>query len=148
MKPAHHRLSLLSLVFCVSIAACLHVTVPDAPRETPAANYTDPDALLALLSKPVQPYVLVDVRTQDEYTGGHIPTAVNLPYDVIATNPPTTDTSALIIVYCASGRRSALAASALRQLGYTRVVDFGSISRWKWTLIDSNQPGECPCKSL
>jgi phage shock protein E len=111
VKPAHHRLPLLSLVFCVSIAACLHVTVPDAPRETPAANYTDPDALLALLSQQVQPYVLVDVRTQDEYTDGHIPTAVNLPYDVIATNPPTTDTSALIIVYCASGRRSALAAS-------------------------------------
>ena len=40
------------------------------------------------------------------------------------------DTSALIIVCRASGRRSSKAAAALKTLGYVRVVDFGSIKRW------------------
>jgi rhodanese-related sulfurtransferase len=111
----------------------------------PAETYKDPDALRALLSKPEEPYVLVDVRTAQEYAGGHIPSAINIPYDVIGQKPPTTDTSALIIVYCASGHRSGLAAAALAQLGYSRVADFGPVSRWQWTLVTSNEPGGCPC---
>ena len=67
--------------------------------------------------------------TPEEYSTGHIPTAVNIPVDLIAGEPPTTDTSALIIVYCRSGMRSARAKAFLDNLGYRRVVDFGGIVR-------------------
>jgi rhodanese-related sulfurtransferase len=39
-----------------------------------------------------------------------------------------------VIVYCRSGNRSAVAASQLKELGYTRVVDFGGIHRWPYDI--------------
>jgi phage shock protein E len=94
-------------------------------------SYREPDALARLIAEKAEPYILVDVRTPEEYAGGHIPTAVNIPVSTIAKNLPTEDRSALVIVYCASGRRSASARAALEALGFTRVVDFGGISRWE-----------------
>ena len=81
--------------------------------------------------------MLIDVRTIAEYAQRYIPTAVSIPYDTIAKYLPTTDTSALIIVYCASGKRSAAAKATLDKLGYTNVVDFGPVSRWKGALLTS-----------
>ena len=97
-------------------------------------DYSDPAALKGLISGQREEYVLVDVRTIDEYEAGFIPTAINIPYDTIENSVPTEDKSALIVVYCRSGRRSAIAQSALKELGYNNVVDFGGIDRWKWEL--------------
>ncbi len=69
-------------------------------------------------------------RAPGEYSTGHIPAAVNIPVDIIAKEPPTTDTSALIIVYCRSGMRSASAKALLDEIGYLRDVNSGGISRW------------------
>ena len=100
-------------------------------------DYTDPGQLATLVAGREEPYILVDVRTAREYLAGHIPTAVNIPYDTIAANPPTPDKAALIIVYCGSGVRSAKAAAALAGIGYSRVVDFGAVSRWEGDLAES-----------
>lgn len=79
------------------------------------------------------PIVLLDVRTQEEFDNGHIPGALLLPYDEI-------DQKALqllpekekeIIIYCRSGRRSAIAKDSLEALGYTNVKDFGGMNRWQ-----------------
>ncbi len=82
-------------------------------------------------------FTLLDVRTLDEYSAGHIPAAVLLPYDEIAQKAEKLlpEKDAEIIVYCRSGRRSAIAADELRKLGYTEVKDFGGISRWQGELI-------------
>jgi rhodanese-related sulfurtransferase len=106
----------------------------------PAASYRSPDALAALVAEKTEPYVLVDVRTPEEYSTGHIPTAVNFPVSTIAKSLPTEDRGALIIVYCASGRRSSTAKTVLDGLGFTRVVDFGSISRWEGELASGDSP--------
>jgi len=98
-------------------------------------DYMDPDALSRLIREEPEPYILVDVRTREEYASGHISSAVNIPLAVIDSTLPTDDRSALIIVYCASGRRSAAAKKTLDDLGFTRVVDFGGISRWKGKLV-------------
>ncbi len=113
-----------------------------------AALYADPDQLQLLISRKTEPYYLVDVRTIGEYQQSHIPTAINIPFDTIADNPPTPYRSTLIIVYCASGVRSAKAKQALDRLGYRRVVDFGPMSRWKGSSITGTDPGECPCRTL
>lgn len=78
---------------------------------------------------------LVDVRTPGEYQAGAIPTAINIPYDLIADNLPTTDRSSRIILYCASGRRSGIAYDTLRDLGFTDVLDFGGIGNWQGELV-------------
>jgi phage shock protein E len=76
-------------------------------------------------------YLLIDVRTEEEYNSGFIPTAINIPYDVIAENLPTEDKSALIILYCRSGRRSGIAKETLEGLGFTNVINFGAVENWK-----------------
>ncbi len=105
-------------------------TAAAAPGRAESPDFTDPAQLALLVGGDRQDYVLVDVRTASEFEAGHIPTAINIPWDRIASEPPTEDTTTLVIVYCASGNRSSKAAAALRKLGYTRVVDFGALSRW------------------
>lgn len=80
--------------------------------------------------------VLLDVRTAEEFNSGHIPTAVLLPYDQIEDKSEKllNDKNKEIIVYCRSGRRSAIALDMLVKLGYTNVKDFGGVSRWQGQL--------------
>ncbi|MBQ9239173.1 MAG: rhodanese-like domain-containing protein [Treponema sp.] len=81
-------------------------------------------------------YLLLDVRTPQEYATGHIPTAILLPdYEVKENAPvriPEKDT--YIIVYCRSGARSAKAARILISLGYTNVHDMGGIMHWPFEI--------------
>ena len=82
--------------------------------------------------------VLLDVRNADEYAGGHIPKAILLPYDAInresaAKAIPTKETT--VVVYCRSGRRSAIAAGSLRKLGYLKVYDLGGINDWPYEIV-------------
>ena len=86
---------------------------------------------------------LVDVREKDEWRGGYIPGAVSLPrgFLELQAEQKLPDKNARIAVYCASGTRSALAASTLQELGYTNVetVSPGFV-RWK----DLGFPVEMP----
>ena len=82
-------------------------------------------------------FVLLDVRTQEEFDAGHIPTAILLPYDEINLKAATVlpDKEKEIVLYCRSGRRSAIAKKALVELGYKDVKDFGGISKWQGELV-------------
>ena len=79
-------------------------------------------------------YIILDVRTQEEYDEGHIPNAVLLPLDDIKAKAHVVlpDKDQLILVYCRSGRRSKLAAEALAELGYTNIKEFGGILDWPY----------------
>ena len=81
-------------------------------------------------------FVLLDVRTQEEFDAGHIAGAVLLPYDEINVKAATVlpDKEKEIVLYCRSGRRSAIAKKELVELGYKDVEDFGGINRWKGVL--------------
>ena len=76
--------------------------------------------------------VLVDVRTPQEHAGGHIPGSVLLPVSEVADRAGTVlkDKEAEILVYCASGARSARAARVLTGMGYPSVTNLGSIRNW------------------
>ena len=82
-------------------------------------------------------FVLLDVRTQEEFNTGHIPFAILLPYDEINLKVATVlpDKEKEIVLYCRSGRRSAIAKKVLVELGYKDVKDFGGISRWQGELV-------------
>lgn len=77
--------------------------------------------------------VLLDVRTQEEFDNGHIPGAVLLPYDEVEEKAAKLlpDKDREIVIYCRSGRRSAIAKDSLEALGYTNVKDFGGMNRWQ-----------------
>ena len=82
-------------------------------------------------------FVLLDVRTQEEFDAGHIASAILLPYDEISLKAATVlpEKEKEIVLYCRSGRRSAIAKKALVELGYKDVEDFGGINRWKGELV-------------
>ena len=69
-------------------------------------------------------YIIVDVRTKEEYSSGHIKEAINIPYDEI-NEETELDSNKLIFVYCKSGNRSKYAYEILKKLGYN-VYDLGS----------------------
>ena len=79
-------------------------------------------------------YIILDVRTQEEYDQGHIPGAVVISHEEIAEKAEEvlTDKDQLLLVYCRSGRRSKIAAEALVELGYTNIKEFGGISDWPY----------------
>ena len=79
-------------------------------------------------------YIILDVRTQEEYDEGHIPGAIVISHEGIAEKAEDvlTDKDQLILVYCRSGRRSKIAAEALVELGYTNIKEFGGIIDWPY----------------
>lgn len=79
-------------------------------------------------------YIILDVRTQEEYDQGHIPGAIVISHEEIAEKAEEvlTDKDQLILVYCRSGRRSKLAAQILAELGYTNIKEFGGILDWPY----------------
>ena len=77
---------------------------------------TDTDAQLnQILEK--NNYIIVDVRTAEEYDESHVKGAINIPYDEIDENVDL-DKTKTIIVYCKSGKRAGIAYDTLKALGY------------------------------
>jgi rhodanese-related sulfurtransferase len=93
-------------------------------------NAVRADDLAAELAAP--DFVLVDVRTADEYAEGFIPGAINIPLQELTAHLdllPNLDQN--IVVYCGSGHRSAIAMTALNLLGYTNVRSLmGGFGPW------------------
>lgn len=82
-----------------------------------------------------QEVIILDVREQNEYDSGHIPGAILLPVgtideDTAAAVIPEKDST--VLVYCRSGNRSKTASSALAELGYTNIYEFGGINTWPY----------------
>lgn len=77
-----------------------------------------PDQLKALLARGAQ---RVDVRTPGEFAGGHAPGCVNIPLDQLAGRAGQLDKAKPVLLCCASGSRSAMAASLLRKQGFEAV---------------------------
>ena len=84
-----------------------------------------------------QEIVVVDVRTREEYDGGHIENAVLVPNESIGSEMPEAlpDKEATLLIYCRSGRRSKDAAQKLLSLGYQNVYDFGGVIDWPYELV-------------
>ena len=79
--------------------------------------------------------VLLDVRTEEEYITGHIPTSILIPLDELEYRlEELEDKSQNIIVYCKSGRRSKIACDILIQAGYTNIFDLGGVVDWPYGL--------------
>ena len=84
-------------------------------------------------------YIIVDVRTKEEYDSSHVVGSINIPYDTIDENTDL-DKSKTIIVYCRSGKRSSIASETLKKLGYN-VLDLGAFDsinldkEWKKTFF-------------
>ena len=82
-------------------------------------------------------FIILDVRTEEEFAEGHIKDAILIPDYEIASKAEEIlkDKNQLILVYCRSGRRSKIAAEALVNLGYINVKEFGGIIDWEYGIV-------------
>ena len=121
---------LFLLIAVILLTACGHTEEND--REAVYMNITAEEARQIMDSE--EGYVILDVRTQEEYDQGHIPGAILIPNTEIEAwaEQELPDKDQLILVYCRSGRRSKLAADILVSLGYTDIREFGGIIDWPY----------------
>ena len=86
-------------------------------------------------------YIILDVRTTEEFADKHIPDAINIPNETIGTEdiPELPDKDQLILVYCRSGNRSKQASDKLVGLGCTNIVEFGGINDWPGETVSGNE---------
>lgn len=76
-------------------------------------------------------YILLDVRTPQEYREGHLPGSINIPLQNIEdADELSEDKTVSIYVYCQSGARSSRAMIELSELGYTNVKNLGGIAAY------------------
>jgi phage shock protein E len=81
-------------------------------------------------------YIILDVRTEAEFSEGHIKGAVLIPHNKIKEHAGDLlpDKDQIILIYCRSGNRSAYASLELIELGYKNVYDFGGIIDWPYDI--------------
>ncbi|WP_300428074.1 rhodanese-like domain-containing protein [uncultured Thalassolituus sp.] len=74
--------------------------------------------------------VWIDVRTAQEFSGGHVEGALNIPHGEVGDKVPAivADKSTPIYLYCRSGNRAGKAKAALESLGYSHVSNLGSLA--------------------
>lgn len=101
-----------------------------APREH-GYQRISMDEAAALLAEQ-EDLILLDVRTEEEFTEAHIPGAICIPNESIGAEEiaQLPDKEQRILVYCRSGNRSRQAAQKLVDLGYTNIIECGGIQDW------------------
>ncbi|MCX7825380.1 MAG: rhodanese-like domain-containing protein [Verrucomicrobiae bacterium] len=74
---------------------------------------------------------VIDVRSVEEYRERHVPGAVNIPLDELEqrVRKEAPDKSAVLLLHCLSGGRSAVGVRVLKRMGYAKVFNLGSLAR-------------------
>jgi rhodanese-related sulfurtransferase len=108
---------------------------PAQPAVAPAAASTVPtmsqEALLQHQAKHADHLFVLDVRTPEEFAAGHVPGAVNISHEQLATRLAEVPKDKDVVLYCRSGRRAGMAADVLRANGYTRLSHLdGDMQAW------------------
>ncbi|WP_028389185.1 rhodanese-like domain-containing protein [Legionella fairfieldensis] len=87
-----------------------------------------------------EPFYLIDVREDNEWDSGYIPTAIHLSKGTVERDIEKTipDEQASVVVYCSGGFRSALVARSLQEMGYTDVCSL-STGLQGWTAAGYEQ---------
>ena len=131
MKKMIPMLLLLSLAL-TGCAASAPTTVPEANTYLQITM----QQAVEMMEKE-ENYIILDVRTHEEFAAGHIPGAIVIPNETIGTEeiPQLPDQNQLIMVYCRSGNRSKQASNKLVKLGYTNIVEFGGIIDWPGEVV-------------
>ena len=125
----------IAIPVLLALALVLTGVTNFAPKNAGYRQVTTEEAVNIMQTE--ENYVILDVRTAQEFASGHIPGAVLLPNETIGTEdiPLLPDKDQLILVYCRSGNRSKQAAEKLAQLGYTNIVEFGGINSWTGEIV-------------
>ena len=107
-----------------------------AEQKKPGYRQVSGEEAMAIMEEESN-YIILDVRTPEEFQEKHIPGAVNIPNETIGSSevPGLPEKAQLILVYCRSGNRSKQASEKLAALGYTNIIEFGGIRDWPGAVV-------------
>jgi rhodanese-related sulfurtransferase len=118
-----HAIAIVFLLLMVAPALAESEAPPEAPSITPSE-------LSARRASGTAP-VVIDVRTHEEYAAGHIPGALNIPFDQVAGRISEVDAPHGVALYCMVGPRARKGETALLSVGYTPVLHLeGGLAAW------------------
>jgi len=107
------------------LAGCSEVLAKKEPTKI------SPDKVAEILKTQKNSYIILDVRTREEFALGHLDSALLIPVDELETRYVELAKNIPVIVYCRSGSRSAKAAALLVSKGFSQVYDMaGGINAW------------------
>jgi rhodanese-related sulfurtransferase len=119
------RIAALSLTAILGLAAC--------GGDTVVFELTDAAESQELLNEPPSGLVVLDIRTPEEYSEGHLAGSSNLDFyePDFADSLDALDKELPYFVYCRSGNRSSTAIETMKELGFTEVYELdGGIVKW------------------
>ena len=125
----------IAIGLCVVLAAVMYLSMSHEVNEPTVLFVTSSEAHEKISEH--QDAFILDVRSSGEFTASRVPGAVNIPYLNIEReqNLLPQDRNALIFVYCRTGRRAAIAASELLDLGYVNIVVFPGMATWDYETV-------------
>ena len=140
------RLTLILLPAVIALTAVLILTGCGSSADDKTAGdkktyrQVSPEEAAAMMEEETD-YIILDVRTQEEYEAAHIPGAICIPNETIGTEdiPELPDKEQLILVYCRSGNRSKQASEKLAKQGYTNIVEFDGINSWTSKTVSGSE---------
>ena len=140
------RLTLILLPAVIALTAVLILTGCGSSADDKTAGdkktyrQVSPEEAAAMMEEETD-YIILDVRTQEEYETAHISGAICIPNETIGTGdiPELPDKEQLILVYCRSGNRSKQASEKLAKQGYTNIVEFGGINSWTGETVSGSE---------
>ncbi len=113
-----------------ALGVCLSVPIPAQSGESSQAPNITPTDLHERRVAGTAP-VVIDVRTPAEYAAGHIPGAVNIPFDQVAARIVEVDSEHGVALYCMVGPRARKGEEALLASGYESVLHIdGGMAAW------------------
>jgi len=118
------------------ISGCADITGEAPTTETTIIEDITPDEAYALIqdNRGNKDFIIIDVRTPEEYAGGYIEDAINLDYysETFGDELDKLDKNKMYLIYCRSGRRSAGALDMMAELGFREVYNMvGGIVQWE-----------------
>ncbi|WP_421132301.1 rhodanese-like domain-containing protein [Alteromonas sp. A079] len=122
---------IITAIFFVSVAVAIFVSLQYTAKATTQPSIQSSPYLIERVKN--NDWMLIDVRSPEEFAEGHIPGAVNMPYDAIDDyiNELEGNKEKPIIVYCRSGRRAKLAMKVLEALEFSEVMHLeGDMLGW------------------
>ena len=99
-------------------------------------QYLSPEKLRELVANPDDSIWIIDVRPTSAYQKGHIPTARSFPSSEILSRLGEIPQDKYLIIYCETGGRAQGVIKKLEKKGYTRLMNWGGISRWPYEQVE------------
>jgi rhodanese-related sulfurtransferase len=119
---------MIALAHLAAALVTLAAPDPKPPPPLPPPGFVDGPTAVGLQARGV---TVLDVRTAEEFAGGHVPGAINIPHDQVAARSAEVGPKGKpVLLYCRTGRRSGIAAAELARQGFTALYDLRSFSDW------------------